>query len=61
MIDMKITDQVEKLGALLMVIVAMAVLSYLSVQGNEQSQGALIAVVSAGTGYFLRGRVEKGD
>mgnify|MGYP001575824471 CR=1 FL=1 len=40
-----------------MVLVAMVVLSYLSINGNEQSQGALIAVVSAGTGYFLRGKV----
>ena len=56
---MKLADQIEKIGALAMVGIAMGVLSYLAVMGNEPSQGALIAVVSAGTGYFLRGRVEK--
>jgi len=52
-------ENIEKIGALGMVAIAMAALSYLAVIGNEQAQGALIAVVSAGTGYFLRGRVEK--
>lgn len=49
----------EKIGALGMVIVASAVVSWLALNGNEASQGAIIAVVSAGTGYFLRGKVEK--
>ena len=51
-------EQVTNAGALLMVGVALAVLSGLAWQGNEPAQGALISVVSAGTGYFLRGRVE---
>lgn len=47
-----------ELGALGMVAVALAVVSWLALGGNEQSAGALISVVSAGVGYFLRGRVE---
>lgn len=47
-----------ELGALGMVAIALGVVAYLAVQGSEQSQGALISVVSAGVGYFLRGRVE---
>lgn len=52
------TEQIEKIGALVMVGIAMVVLAYLAVQQVEQAQGALIAVVSAGTGYFLRGKVQ---
>lgn len=47
----------EKLGALGMVAVAMLVVAYLAGVGNEPAQGALISVVAAGVGYFLRGRL----
>lgn len=49
---------VEKIGALGMVVLASAVVAWLALQGNEAAQGAIIAVVSSGTGYFLRGKVE---
>lgn len=52
-------DEIERLGALGMVAVSMGVVGYLAIVGSEQAQGALIAVVAAGAGYFLRGRVEK--
>ncbi len=42
-----------------MLAVALGVLSYLSVLGNETAQGALIGIVSAGVGYIFRGRVEE--
>ena len=53
-------EHVEKFAAVGMVAVALAVLSLLAYEGNEQAQGALIAVVSAGTGYFLRGKIQTG-
>lgn len=53
-------DQVAQLGALCLVTVALVVVSYLSIiTGNEQAQGAMIGVLTAGVGYFLRGKVEK--
>lgn len=55
---MKLTEQTTQIGALAMTVIAMGVLSYLAVLGNEACQGALIAVVSAGTSYFLRGKVQ---
>ena len=45
-------QNMEKIGALGMVAVAMAVVSFLAFQGNEQSQGAIISVVSAGGRLF---------
>lgn len=52
------TTAIEKLGAVAMVAVALMVVSYLAVNGNEPAGGALIAVVAAGSGYFLRGKVQ---
>lgn len=51
-------QNIEKLGALGMVAVAMAVVSYLAIMGNEQAQGSIIGAVSAGIGFFLRGKVQ---
>lgn len=51
-------NRITEIGALGMVAVALAVVSYLAVLGNEQSAGALIGVVAAGVGYFLRGKVQ---
>ena len=51
-------EKVQTLGSLAMVAIALAIVAVLALEGNEQSQGALIAVVSAGTGFFLRGRVQ---
>ena len=48
---------ITELGALVMVAVALGSVTYLGITGNEAAQGALISVVSAGVGYFLRGRV----
>ena len=53
-----LVQRTVELGALGMVAVALSVVAYLAVTGSEQSQGAMISVVSAGVGYFLRGRVE---
>lgn len=53
-------DLIMQIGALGLVIVALFVVSYLGIViGNEQAQGAMIGVLTAGVGYFLRGRVEK--
>ena len=49
--------RITEVGALGMVAVALAVVSYLAVMGSEQAAGALISVVAAGVGFFLRGRV----
>lgn len=54
-------DNSIQIGALAMVAVSLAVVAGLAWMGNEQAQGSLISVVSAGVGYFLRGRVEKSD
>lgn len=52
-------DQVRDLGALGLVAIALLVVSYATViGGSEQGLGALISVLSAGVGYYLRGRVE---
>lgn len=51
-------DNIERVGALGMVGVAMAVVGFLAIGGNETAAGALISVISAGTGFFLRGKVE---
>ena len=52
-------DKASTLGALGMVAVALAAVTYLAVMGSEQAQGALIGVVAAGVGFYLRGKVEK--
>lgn len=49
---------IQDVGSFAMVAVALAVVSILAYTGNEQAQGSLISVVSAGVGYFLRGKVE---
>lgn len=49
----------ERYGALFMVVVAMLCVAYLGTMlANEQAQGALISTVSAGVGFYLRGKVE---
>ena len=52
-------DAIQKVGGLIMVVGAGAVIGWLALQGNESAAGALIGVVSAGTGFYLRGKVEK--
>lgn len=52
-------DKVQEAGPLVMVAVALVVVSILAYQGNEPALGALIGVVAAGVGYFLRGKVEQ--
>lgn len=52
-------DQVRDLGALGLVFIALLVVAYSSVvKGSEQALGALISVLAAGVGFYLRGRVE---
>ena len=52
-------EQGQQIGAYAMIAIALLVVSYLAViTGNEQAQGAMIGVLTAGVGYALRGRVE---
>lgn len=51
------SQDIQDTGALAMVAVAMMVIGYLAFMGNETATGALISVISAGTGYYLRGRI----
>ena len=48
----------DRYVAAAMVAAAMLVVSWLAFHGHEAATGALIGVVSAGVGYFVRGRVE---
>ena len=49
----------EKAG-LVMIAAALLVVGYLATVGsNEQAQGAMIGVLTAGVGWALRGKVEK--
>jgi hypothetical protein len=49
--------RMSEMGALGMVAVALLVVSYLAVQGHETATGAIIGVLTAGAGYFMRGKV----
>ena len=50
---------VQEIGALVMVVIALLVISYAAtIGGSEQAEGALIGILAAGTGFFLRGKVE---
>jgi hypothetical protein len=51
---------IQEVGALGMVAVSLCVVGWLAILGNEAAMGAMISVVSAGVGFFLRGRVEAG-
>ena len=51
-------QSVQDIGALLMVAVAVGVVAFLAANGNETATGALISVISAGTAFYLRGRVQ---
>lgn len=52
-------DQIRDYGALGLVFIALIVVCYSVVaKGSEQALGALISVLAAGVGYYLRGRVE---
>lgn len=48
----------EDLIRLLLIVAALAAVAYLAVMGNEQAQGAMIGVVSAGVGWAFRGKIE---
>ena len=50
------SQDVQELGALAMVAVALCVVSYLALRGSEAAVGALIGVLSAGVGFFLKSR-----
>ena len=53
------TDDIQKLAAVLMALIALTVLAYMALTTNsETAMGALISVVSAATGYFMRGKVQ---
>ena len=56
---MKKLEHVQNAGALIMVAVALGVSSYQAIYaGSEQAEGAILAVLAAGIGFFLRGRIE---
>lgn len=44
-----------------MAMVALSVVSYLAYLGDEACKGALITVISASIGFFLRGKVVTPD
>ena len=48
----------KDVGALAMVVLAIAVVARLALEGNDSALGAMIATLAAGVGFFLRGRVE---
>lgn len=48
----------QELGSLAMVSVALLAVSWLALHGDEAAKGAIIGVVSAGVGFFLRGKIE---
>lgn len=53
------SDQIRDFGALGLVFIALFVVAYsVIVKGSEQALGALISVLAAGVGFYLRGRVE---
>lgn len=45
-------------GAVIAVIAALGVTYAALTQANEQALGALVSLVSAAAGYYLRGKVE---
>ena len=51
-------DRIPEWGALGIVLIALLVVARMALNGNEAAIGALIGVVSAGVGYFLRGKIE---
>lgn len=54
------TEQLIHFVAMGMIAVSLGVVSWLAIiMVNEQAQGAMIGVLTAGVGWALRGRVEK--
>ncbi len=51
-------NNLERATAMGMVAVAMLVVAWRTLQGFEQAEGNLISVLSAGIGYYLRGKVQ---
>ncbi len=52
-------DQSKEIGAMVLVLLAVSVVGYMALCGDEPSKGSMIATVAAGVGYLLRGKVEK--
>lgn len=50
---------IQDLGPLAMVMLALGIVSVLALRGHEAAAGALIGTVSAGVGFYLRGRVQQ--
>lgn len=54
--------QIRNLTASVMTILALLAVGFLAiVRDNATALGALISILSAATGWFLRGRVEQGN
>ncbi len=51
------TRQAQELGALAMVAVALLVVGWLAVNGDQAAVGAMIGVLAAGVSFFLRSKV----
>lgn len=52
-------ERIPEWGALAMVMLAMAVVAKIALAGNETALGAMIGVISTGTTFYLRGKIEK--
>lgn len=53
------SDQLRDLGGLALVMIALLVVAWKAiVAGSEPALGAMISVLAAGVGFYLRGRVE---
>lgn len=58
-VEQALVEKVTVIGGLMMVLIAYIVIAKLAWEGNETALGALIGTATAGTAYYLRGRVEK--
>ena len=53
------SEMIRDFGALGLVAIALFAVAWKAIiEGSEPALGALISILAAGTGYFLRGRVE---
>lgn len=51
-------DQVREYTAMLMIMLALVVISWLALHSDNDAKISLISVVSAGVGWALRGKVQ---
>ncbi len=51
-------QRIHDLTASILAVGALAVVSVLALRGSESALGALIGILSAATGYLMRGRID---